>query len=72
MAHLIKQNLSPQLTENVTPYLTTLTDFYLSFNNGLVKKCSYALSGIACFILLMAIINFINMSVSRSSARMRE
>ncbi len=30
------------------------------------------LSSIALFILLMAIINFINMSVSRSAARMRE
>ncbi len=72
IGHLLKQNLSPQLVESVKPYLTTVSDFYLSFNNGLIKKMLYALSGIACFILLMAIINFINMSVSRSSARMRE
>ncbi|AXY75913.1 ABC transporter permease [Paraflavitalea soli] len=72
MAHLLKQNVSPQLAQGVTPYLTTLNNFYFSFNNGLIKKMLYALSGIACFILLMAIINFINMSVSRSSARMRE
>jgi ABC-type antimicrobial peptide transport system permease subunit len=32
----------------------------------------YALSAIALFILSMAIINFINMSVSRSAARMKE
>ncbi len=32
----------------------------------------YALSAIALFILIMAIINFINMSVSRSASRMRE
>jgi putative ABC transport system permease protein len=32
----------------------------------------YALSAIALFILAMAVINFINMSVSRSVARMRE
>ncbi len=56
----------------MTPYLVSLKDYYLDANNGLIKKMLYALSAIALFILLMAIINFINMSVSRSAARMRE
>ncbi|HXL55074.1 MAG TPA: FtsX-like permease family protein, partial [Chitinophagaceae bacterium] len=44
----------------------------LESNNGLVKKMIYTLSFVALFILLMAVVNFINMSVSRSAARMKE
>ena len=71
MAHLIKQN-GPSFTADLTPQLVSLQDFYLNANNGLIKKLLYALSAIALFILSMAIINFINMSVSRSAARMKE
>jgi putative ABC transport system permease protein len=70
--YLIKQNAPAQVTANMTPYLVPLKEYYLSANNGLVRKMLYALSGIAFFILLMAVINFINLSVSRSSARMKE
>ncbi len=72
MAYLMKQNAPPQIASNMTPYLVSLKNYYLDANNGLVKKMLYALSAIAIFILIMAIINFINMSVSRSAARMRE
>ncbi|MEO8763761.1 MAG: ABC transporter permease [Ginsengibacter sp.] len=72
MQSLVRLNAPPQFAANMTPYLVSLKDYYLSGNNGLVKKMLYALSAIALFILLMAIINFINMSVSRSATRMRE
>jgi putative ABC transport system permease protein len=72
IAHLVKQNASPQVATDLTSYLVPLERFYLSANNRLVQKMIYALSAIALFILAMAIINFINMSVSRSAARMRE
>jgi putative ABC transport system permease protein len=72
MQYLMSQNAPPQVAAGMTPYLVPLKDFYLSANNGLVKKMLYALSAIAIFILIMAIINFINMSVSRSATRMRE
>lgn len=72
IAYLEKQNAPPQVASDLTPYLVSLKEFYLSANNGLVQKMIYALSAIALFILAMAIINFINMSVSRSAARMRE
>ena len=49
-----------------------LTDYYLQKDNGLVKKMIYALSFVGLFILLMAIVNFINISISGSSARIRE
>ncbi len=72
MQYLMKQNAPPQIAANMTPFLVPLKDYYLSANNALVKKMLYALTAIAFFILLMAIINFINMSVSRSATRMRE
>lgn len=72
MRYLLQQNASPGLSENVTPYLSPLRDYYLDANNGAVRKMLYALSGIALFILLMAMVNFINMSVSRASSRMKE
>lgn len=72
MQYLLKQNAPAQVSANMTPFLIPLKNYYLDANNGLVKKMLYALSAIALFILMMAIINFINMSVSRSATRMRE
>ncbi len=71
MAQLIKQT-GPSFTDDLTPQLVSLKDLYLDSNNGLIKKTLYALSAIALFILAMAVINFINMSVSRSTNRMKE
>ncbi|MGH2647045.1 MAG: ABC transporter permease, partial [Ginsengibacter sp.] len=70
--YLMQQNAPPQIAAAMTPFLVPLKDYYLKANNGLIEKMLYALSAIAVFILLMAIINFINMSVSRSATRMRE
>jgi putative ABC transport system permease protein len=72
IAHLVKQNVPPSIAENIQPFLVSLQSYHLTADNGLVKKMIYALSGIAFFILLMAVINFINMSVSKASRRMRE
>lgn len=72
MQYLINENVQPQVAANLKPYLVPLKEYYLSANNSLVKKMLYALSGIAFFILLMAVINFINLSVSRSATRMKE
>ncbi len=72
MQYLMRQNAPPQIAAGMTPFLVPLKEYYLSANNGLIKKMLYALSAIAIFILMMAIINFINMSVSRSATRMRE
>lgn len=72
MQRLLQQNTSAFVVDNMKPYLASLKDYYLSANNGLVKKMIYVLSFTALFILLMAIINFINISISKSSSRMRE
>ncbi|MEP6846479.1 MAG: ABC transporter permease, partial [Panacibacter sp.] len=72
LQHLITANAPPQIAANMTPYIVPLKEYYLSANNDLVRKMLFALSGIAFFILLMAVINFINLSVSRSATRMKE
>lgn len=70
MQQLLQQNTAAQVSENLRPFLVSLKDFYLS--GGLIKRMLYVLSGIAFFILLMALINFVNMSVSRSASRIKE
>ncbi len=69
---LIDQNASAGIKQNLTVHPIALTDYYLQKDNGLVKKMIYALSFVGLFILLMAIVNFINISISGSSARIRE
>ncbi|HYE56424.1 MAG TPA: FtsX-like permease family protein, partial [Chitinophagaceae bacterium] len=72
MLATLKRHAPPDISANLEPYLMSLENYYLSGNNGLIRKLLYALSAIALFILLMAVINFVNMSVSRSARRMRE
>ncbi|MCK7556583.1 ABC transporter permease [Chitinophaga sedimenti] len=72
IAGLIKANASPEIAANLTPQLVQLDDFYFSRDNGLVRRMLYTLSGIGLFILLMAIVNFVNMSVSRAASRLKE
>jgi putative ABC transport system permease protein len=69
---LIQQNANPALQKviNVKPVL--LSDYHLQQDNGLVKRMLYTLSFTGLFILLMAIVNFINIAISSSSARMKE
>jgi putative ABC transport system permease protein len=72
MLNLMKKNAIPQISNNLTPYLVSLKAYYLENNNRLIKKMLYTLSFIALFILLMAVINFVNICISRSSQRMKE
>ena len=69
---LMKKNAPAYIVANMHQVLTPLKKYYLEAGNGMVKKNIYTLSLVAVFILLMAVINFINMAVSRSSARMKE
>lgn len=69
---LIQQNTSDLVQRNLKVMPVALTDYYLEKNSSLVKRMLYTLSFVGLFILLMAIINFVNMAVSRSSSRMRE
>jgi putative ABC transport system permease protein len=57
---------------NLTQYLVKLTDYHLTANNGLIKKMIRTLTFIALFILLMAVINFVNICIGSAARRMRE
>jgi len=52
--------------------LVGLDDYYLITQNGSAKKMIYVLSGIAGFILLLAIINFVNISIASATVRLKE
>jgi len=69
---LVQQNAPVIIRESFKVQPILLTDYYLQKNNGLVKRMLYTLSFSGLFILMMAIVNFINMAVSSSSARVRE
>nr|WP_294794383.1 ABC transporter permease [uncultured Mucilaginibacter sp.] len=70
MKTLIKANAPPQIAANLNPYLVNLQSFYQQ--DPMVKKTLFTLTCIALFILLMAVINFVNICISRSSERMKE
>jgi len=70
MKTLIKANAAPQIAANLSPYLVDLQSYYRE--NGINKRLVYTLSCIALFILLMAVINFVNICISRSAQRMKE
>ena len=69
---LLAQNTSTVVQKNLTVHPISLPDYYLNKDNNLVKRMLYTLSFISLFILLMAIVNFINMAISSSVARVRE
>ncbi|WP_431216795.1 ABC transporter permease [Puia sp. P3] len=69
---LVGQNATPEVAANMQVIPVPLTTYYLTGAGGTVQKMLYTLSFAALFILLMAIVNFVNLSVSRSTARMKE
>ena len=73
MLALIKKFETDDVTRtSLTPYLVSLKDYNMVGGGGLLKKMVWTLSFIALFILLMAIVNFVNICIGRSSGRMRE
>lgn len=72
LARLIAANTAPTVQQNLRAYVTPLPTYYRQSNNGLVQKMIVTLTGVALFILLMAIVNFVNISMGSSSSRLRE
>jgi putative ABC transport system permease protein len=72
MQLLLTKNAPEQISKNLTPYLVPLKTYNLVANGGVIKKMTYTLTCIALFILLMAVINFVNICIGRSSGRMKE
>ncbi|MCF2488345.1 ABC transporter permease [Dyadobacter sp. CY347] len=72
IAQTLATHGSANTKTNLGVYLTPLKEYYLQANNGLVRKMIYTLSGVTLFILLMAIVNFVNISIGKSSSRLKE
>ena len=73
MLQILKKNEpDDEIRTSLTPHLIKLTDFNLAANNGIIGKTTKTLACVAFFILLMAVINFINICIGRSSFRMKE
>jgi putative ABC transport system permease protein len=69
---LMKLNVAPDVQKNLQIYFTPVKDYYLQSNNGMAHRMIYALGFVALFILLMAIINFVNISMGNSVSRLKE
>lgn len=72
ISQMIQTNAPPGIKENLTIRPVPLSGYYLDQNNGLVKRMLFTLSLTALFILLMAVVNFINIAISSAGGRMRE
>lgn len=72
IAKTLALNAPENIRANVEIYLTPLKDFYRQTNNGLIQKTMLTLSLVSIFILLMAITNFINISIGSSTSRLKE
>ncbi|MBN8823331.1 MULTISPECIES: ABC transporter permease [unclassified Spirosoma] len=72
LADLLATHAPPEYRKNLQAYLSPLSTLYLKVNNGLVEKMLLTLSLIGVFILLMAVVNFINITIGMSATRLRE
>ena len=72
LKNLIHAHTSETIRENLTVIPVKLTDYYLNRNNGRLKQMLYTLSFVGLFIILMAMINFINITINHSGSRVKE
>lgn len=69
----ILQKYTPDnIRKNLQIELAPVRSYYIKSDEGGVKEMITILSSVAAFILLMAIINFVNISVGTSSYRLKE
>jgi len=69
---MLAKNAPANIRDNLEIELAPIKDYYVKTNNGAVQKMILTLALIGGFILLMAIINFINISIGTSSYRLKE
>jgi len=69
---VLKKYADKNTQDNLEVELSLVKEYYITSNNGAVHKMITALSFISIFILLMAIINFVNINIGTSSYRLKE
>lgn len=72
MQQLLKLHAPADMAADLQLKLAPLNEYYLQRDNGLARRMVYTLSLIALFILLMAVINFINITIGNSATRLKE
>jgi ABC-type antimicrobial peptide transport system permease subunit len=72
LKEVLKKYTYKNTQENLNVQLAPINDYHLNSDNGAIQKMITALSFIAAFILLMAIINFVNINIGTSSYRVKE
>ncbi len=60
------------ISENKTIELDPLSNYYLITNHGAVQRLLVSLMVMVLFILLLAIVNFVNISIASSFSRLKE
>jgi putative ABC transport system permease protein len=70
--HVLAKYTKDPVTTNLQVELAPLQDYHLKENNGIIQRMVTTLSLIAAFILLMAIINFVNLTIGTSGHRLKE
>lgn len=69
---ILKTDAPLEVSENKTIELNPLKDYYLVTNHGAVQKLLVSLAVIVLFILLLAVTNFVNISIATSFSRLKE
>lgn len=69
---LLRANTPSNIHDKLEVYTVALKDSYLQMDDGSALRMMYTLGFVALFILTMAVVNFINTSVSNALTRLRE
>lgn len=69
---LLVKDAPKVISENKTIELKPLNDYYLLTNHGAVQKLIISLTIVVVFIILLAAVNFINISIACSFSRLKE
>ena len=69
---ILKKNSPDYIWKNLTAEAFPVSNYHLEKNNRALSKLIIVISMIAVFVLLMVIINFINITVGSSTARLKE
>ena len=70
--NLLANDAPTDVSENKTIELTPLSNYHLITNHRAVQKLIVSLTVIVAFILLLAVVNFINISIASSFSRLKE
>ncbi|MBC9931676.1 ABC transporter permease [Chitinophaga qingshengii] len=71
-ATLLKTHTPASVYQHLTVAPIPLDQYYLQMNNGIARKMMLVLLLVAGFILMMAVINFVNISMGNSLTRIKE